>query len=571
MHVLTRYWQTLKIEFNFEASASAVAIHVALFLVLLGNFSFWHAISGALGLTNIHAIIFMAGLALVIAALINLLLIFVSFPYVFKPIVIGLLLCSAAASYFMQTYGVMLDTTMIQNIVETHPAEAAELVSIKMLLHMLLFGVVPVVIVICTRIIYRPILRELLHKSANLLATLCVICVTLYVGYKDFVSFGRNHHELRNLINPLNYIVALKKYGDQRFTQFRPVSSLGVDAYFLNTAEQRGKRNLTIIVVGETARASNFSLNGYKQNTNPKLAQQDIINFNNAWSCGTATAISLPCMFSNLGREHYSDDAARHQENLLDVLQHAGIKVSWRDNNSGCKGVCGRVETLELAGTKDDRYCVNGECYDDILFSRLQPYVDNLKSDAVIVLHQQGSHGPTYHLRYPKEFGVFKPSCDSNQLEDCTREQVVNVYDNTILYTDHVLNGVIEFLKQNSGNFNTAMVYMSDHGESLGENGVYLHGLPYFMAPDDQKHVPFIVWLSDQFAASAGINKTCLKDRSHHPTSHDNLFHSVLGLMGVDSEIYNQDLDVFAACNRNAYKHVARNRLMNKSKTTVAN
>jgi lipid A ethanolaminephosphotransferase len=362
---------------------------------------------------------------------------------------------------------------------------------------------------------------------------------------------------LRYLINPLNYIVAIKKYSDQRWVVERPIQSLGTDAYVLTQAG-RGKKNLTILVLGETARASNYSLNGYTHNTNPKLAQQDIVNFNNTWSCGTATAISVPCMFSNLGHDNYTDDVAKHQENLLDVLQHAGVKVAWRDNNSGCKGVCARVETTEMWALKDPVHCVDGECYDDILFRDLQAYVDNLKQDAVIVLHLQGSHGPTYHLRYPKEFAVFKPFCDSNQLEDCTREEVVNVYDNTILYTDHVLNNVIEFLQKNTAQRNTAMVYMSDHGESLGENGVYLHGLPYFMAPDDQKHVPFIVWLSDQYAANSGIDKTCLKAHSSEQYSHDNLFHSMLGLMDVESTTYNPALDVFAACNRSELRKLAQ-------------
>lgn len=557
MQSMSTHWQTLKTWFRFEASVNAVGLHVSLFLVLLGNVAFWQASSEALGYFSLHSIYFIAALAVVLTGLINVLITLFSFKYIIKPLLVLLLLCSAAASYFMQSYGVMLDATMMQNILETHPAEAAELLSPKFLMSMLIFGVLPSLIIIRTRILYQPLRREMLAKAGNLLITFCVIAVTLFAIYKDFVSFGRNHNELRNLINPINYIVAIKKYGQQHWIAQRPVKATGEDAYLLTQWDKRGKKNLTILVLGETARASNFSLNGYDHNTNPKLASQDVINFSNAWSCGTATAVSVPCMFSNLGRENYSDDEARHQENVLDVLQHAGVQVSWRDNNSGCKGVCARVETIEMSKLKDTANCIDGECYDDILFGNLQQYVDNLKNDAVIVLHQQGSHGPTYHLRYPKEFAVFKPFCDSNQLEDCTQEEVVNVYDNTILYTDHVLNGVIEFLKHNGGQFNTAMLYMSDHGESLGEEGLYLHGLPYFIAPDDQKHVPFIVWLSDQYAADAGIDKNCLKAHSNEHYSHDNLFHSMLGLMDVDSVTYNPGLDVFAPCNHSTARQVA--------------
>lgn len=557
MSVFPARWHAFKNAFRFEASVNTVVLHVSLFLVLLGNVAFWQASSEALGQFSLHSVYFIAALAIVLTGVINFLITLVSFKYLLKPVLVTLLLCSAAASYFMESYGVMLDATMMQNILETDPAEAADLISVKFILNMLAFGVLPSLIILRTRILYKPLTREMLAKAGNLVITFGVIALTLFTIYKDFVSFGRNHNELRNLINPLNYIFAIKKYGEQHWVEQRPVKALGTDAYVITPAPQRGKKNLTILVLGETARASNFSLNGYAHNTNPKLAAQDIINFSNTWSCGTATAVSVPCMFSNLGREQYSDDEAKHQENVLDVMQHAGIQVSWRDNNSGCKGVCARVETVEMSNFKDAKNCVDHECFDDILFSDLQKYVDGLKGDAVIVLHQQGSHGPTYHLRYPKDFAVFKPFCDSNQLEDCTREEVVNVYDNTILYTDHVLNGVIEFLKQNDTQFNTAMMYMSDHGESLGEDGLYLHGLPYFIAPDDQKHVPFIVWLSDQFAAKAGIDKNCLKAHSRDQFSHDNLFHSMLGLMDVDSVAYQSRLDIFAPCNRNSARQLA--------------
>jgi lipid A ethanolaminephosphotransferase len=490
-------------------------------------------------------------LTVLVTGVINLLIAMVSFKYLLKPILIILLLTSATASYFMQQYGVMLDVTMLQNIIETNPGEAMELIGPAMYWHIMAFGVVPALILARTKIVYKSLPIEILARAGNILIITCVIGLTLFAFYKEFASFGRNNNTLSSLINPLNYINALRRYGEQNMVREQPVKEIGTDAYLLTQSPRRQKNNLTILVVGETARASSYSLNGYAHNTNPNLAKQDIINYSNTWSCGTATAISLPCMFSNIGRDNYSDNTAKHQQNLLDVLQHAGVQVLWRDNNSGCKGVCARVETQEMTNIHGPQYCVDGECYDEILLSNLQQYIDNLNRDAVIVLHLQGSHGPSYHLRYPKRFAVFKPFCDSNQLEDCTREEVVNVYDNTILYTDHVLNEVIELLKLNSTQLNTAMLYMSDHGESLGENGVYLHGLPYFMAPDHQKHIPFIVWLSDQYSYDAGIDKACLKTGAKERYSHDNLFHSMLGLMGVNSGIYKPELDVLQPCRKN--------------------
>ena len=553
---------------RIEASANMAGLYVSLFLVVFDNFAFWQAVNSALGSFSIKSIVFTGAFAVLLTGVINLLIALISFKYLLKPILMVLLLTSATASYFMQHYGVMLDVTMLQNIIETNPDEAMELLGPGMYLHLVIFGVLPALILVRTHIVYKSLPRELLAKAGNILITLCVVSLTMFAFYKELASFGRNNHVLSNLINPLNYINALRRYGEQNLVQKRPIKDLGTDAYLLTQSAQRTRKNLTILVVGETARASNYSLNGYTHNTNPKLARQDIINYSNSWSCGTATAISLPCMFSNLGREHYSDDEAKHQQNLLDVLQHAGVQILWRENNSGCKGVCARVETHEIANSKDSEHCEAGECYDDILLNNLQQYIDNLKQDTVIVFHLQGSHGPTYHLRYPDEFAVFKPFCNSNQLEDCTREEVVNVYDNTILYTDHVLNNVIELLKLNNTQFNTAMIYMSDHGESLGENGVYLHGLPYFIAPDNQKHIPFIIWLSDQYAANAGIDKTCLKARSKQHYSHDNLFHSMLGLMNVGSITYKAEQDVFAPCNRSTARFLVQGGSGVKKETT---
>ena len=255
-------------------------------------------------------------------------------------------------------------------------------------------------------------------------------------------------------------------------------------------------------------------------------------------------------MFSDFGREDYSDNKAKHYENLLDVLTHAGVSVLWRDNNSGCKGVCERVSTENMETQTIAEFCNSQECFDEILLYGLQEKIQQLKGDAVIVLHQKGSHGPAYYLRYPEAFKKFTPECVSNQVQDCPREQIINAYDNTILYTDYFLNQVIGFLKSNANRFNTALLYMSDHGESLGENGIYLHGLPYKFAPDEQTHIPFMLWLSPEFADSFNIDSECLKQHRTEAYSHDNLFHSVLGMLDVQTSEYDAELDIFNRCRR---------------------
>lgn len=372
---------------------------------------------------------------------------------------------------------------------------------------------------------------------------------TIFTYYKDFSFVLRNNHSLRYLINPNYPVYSFVKYlkGSMQ-TEAVQVAALGSDANQNKTWQARGKKSIVVIVVGETARAENFALNGYARPTNPRLSQEDIINFPNTHSCGTATAASLPCMFSNLKQSHFSDSDAKQNENLLDVLAHAGVNILWKDNNSGCKGVCQRVATENTEILKIPGLCKEGECFDEVMLQGLQSYFDKIENNAVIVLHQKGSHGPAYYKRYPERFRFFKPECTNDQVQDCPQDDIVNAYDNTILYTDYFLAEVIKLLKSNAVKYNTAMLYMSDHGESLGENGLYLHGLPYSFAPEEQKHIPFILWLSKGFSDSFGFDVECIKRQRNAAYSHDNLFHSVLGMLDVKTSTYEADYDIFSQC-----------------------
>jgi lipid A ethanolaminephosphotransferase len=182
----------------------------------------------------------------------------------------------------------------------------------------------------------------------------------------------------------------------------------------------------------------------------------------------------------------------------------------------------------------------------------------NVKENTVFVLHMMGNHGPAYFRRYPPEFRRFTPDCATAELRDCTREQVVNAYDNAILYTDHVLAHIVTTLAAESPRLDSAMLYVSDHGESLGEDGLYLHGIPYAIAPSQQTHVPMIVWLSRTMTGSGDVNDRCLKSKVNAPLSHDNLFHSVLGLLDVSTSAYREDRDLFDGCRGAAYRAVVQ-------------
>jgi len=457
----------------------------------------------------------------------------------------------------MDNYAVMIDKGMIRNTLATNFHEAGELFSFKLLLTVFLLGVLPSWLIFKTKINYQPFLRGLLQKTIISVVCLSLIVGTLYSNYQELSFFGRNNRELRHLINPTNYILSLKSIIKTRIGEGKiTVKPIEDDAKKRLDVRQKKKPSLIILVLGETARSMNFSLNGYKRNTNPLLSKQNIINFSDVSSCGTATAVSVPCMFSKFSRTDFSHSKGRQYENLLDVANHAGYQVLWRDNNTGCQGTCERINYENLANNKTKAFCEKGNCFDEVLLEDLHKLVSKKKGDQLIVLHQKGNHGPTYNRRYPKSFEVYKPTCKTNQLRNCSQEEIVNAYDNAILYTDYFISQTINLLKEVSNKYDTAMVYISDHGESLGENNLYLHGLPYIIAPEYQKKVPFLLWLSDDYQQTHKLSQSCLNQKSNQKLSHDNFFSSMLGLMAIQTKVRDTTLDIISSCHDNTFMRV---------------
>ena len=385
-----------------------------------------------------------------------------------------------------------------------------------------------------------------------------VVTMTLFAAitltfYKDYASLLRNNMQIKDQVLPFNVVRNTHGYLKRKFhANAQLLRAVARDAT-RPTADAGKRSKLVIVVVGETARAQNFQLNGYPRATNPALSTREgIISFKHVSSCGTATAISLPCMFSRLTRSQYNDVRAATEENLLDILQRTGVSILWRNNNNGgCKGVCERVPTENMPEQKIAAHCVNkdGTCYDEVFLDRLADRIDKLHGDALIVLHQLGSHGPTYYERYPPAGKIFSPTCDSNQIDKCSNEALVNTYDNTLVYTDGMLSKTVDLLQSYSAQRDVAMIYVSDHGESLGERGMYLHGTPYFIAPDEQTHIPMVMWFSPKFAQDARLNLACLRNRAENDAfSHDNLYHSLMGLYEIQSSVYHAGLDLFSAC-----------------------
>lgn len=527
---------------------------VALLLATAANATFWSTFVRAAGGLSASSLPLLAGTFLIVVLFFNACLTLASFRFVAKPLLIVLVLGAAVASHFIAAYGIVIDKAMIQNVFETDHREVLELLNWQLVVRILVLGVLPSVWIARAEIRFAHGLRGMLGRSGIAAGSVLLAAMLLMLLFKSLAPALHEHRELRFLLVPTNVIQAVHGYLRSQWSRPPVVAPLGRDAVKGAAWAGQTRRTLTVIVVGETARAASFSLNGYGRETNPRLARTEgLINFSNVSSCGTATAVSVPCVFSNLGRDGYSQSKAASQEGLLDVLAHAGLAVLWRDNNSGCKGVCDRIKYQDLSRpAPHDNRCAGDECYDERLLDGLPELIRNSKQDLVLVLHQKGSHGPAYASRYPQGFGRFGQVCDGSQFEKCTRASIQAAYDNTILYTDYVLSRAIEQLRDISRReeVDTALLYFSDHGESLGEGNVYLHGAPYLFAPNEQTRVPMMLWLSDGFSRRFRIDRTCLEARRGQALSHDNVFHSVLGMLDINTAVLNPRLDLFHACVR---------------------
>lgn len=493
---------------------------------------------------------FVLSIPVFFVAALNLLFTLVAVKHLEKGIFIVLLLLSSSVSYAMFQYGVVFDQDMMANIMQTHQGEAKSYLNGASLLWFALTGVVPALLVSRARIRHDGWVKDLLWKSLSVLGSLAAIALIALFYYKDYASVGRNNSYLRQLIIPTYFLSSASGYVNQTYLKEElPWRALGEDAK-VDRPRHNGKPNLLVLMVGETARGMNFELNGYPRDTNAFTRELGVVSFQSVSSCGTATAVSVPCMFSRQSKSDYDADRSERQDNLLDILAHAGLDITWFENDGGCKGVCDRIPTQSFRPEDGGPLCDGDYCQDGVMLAPLRQALERPgQQDRVLVLHMVGSHGPTYYKRYPAEFAHFTPDCQRSDIQNCSARELVNTYDNTIYYSDYIIGQVLEALKQHQDQWNTGLVYLSDHGESLGENGLYLHGLPYALAPEQQTHVPLLMWLSDGLEQENGLDRQCLKRQAQQGRfSHDNLFDSMLGLMGVKTALYRPGLDMLSPC-----------------------
>ena len=527
---------------RIDIKSTTLICIVSLYFATVLNLSFWRYIIQNIQIDSPMMLIFAFSLGIFIFvplyALFNLLLC----PYVGKLTTTILLLGSAAANYYMFADGIYIDSDMVRNVMETNPRETAEHMSYSFWIYVLFTGAVPAALLQLCRIQYQPAAAEIKQRLKYVGCSLLAVLLLGGLCYKEYAVVGRNHNKVTKIVNTINYTYSFIRYCKKKAETNREFAVL--DAAPKMKASSRKK--LLVLFIGETARAQNFSLNGYEKETNPLLKKQDIVYFSDVASCGTMTAVSLPCMFSAYNRSNFDTDDAAYTQNLLDVMQTAGYKIEWIDNDNGCKGVCNRVPTENVFSK-----CEGGICYDDVLLKKLAQKVKNLKQNTVLVLHMIGSHGPAYYERYPQKFARFQPDCRTSDIQSCSKEEIVNTYNNTILYSDYIISSAIDILKKNqSSQRDDSLIYISDHGESLGENNTYLHGLPYAFAPETQKQVPMLFWFSKN--TKKEINSQCLQAKSFEPHSQDNFFHTVLGLADVQTSLYKPEMDITSDCRKSA-------------------
>ena len=457
-----------------------------------------------------------------------------------KPLAITLTISNAVAFYFMFIYNAALDKIMFLNVLRTDTAEVKDLLNTNFILIFIGLGLLPAWLIYKTQIVSSPIKKQIISILCALLVTVLITVGNLSTT-RQFLDSNRN---LRYYLAPSGYIGSIISVIKIKAKPRPDLIKIGEDAY-TKKYWNNDKKNLFIFVVGETARAANFSLRGYHRPTNEPLTPylKDIIYYSDTTACGTSTAVAIPCLFSKDERINFKTGSEVYTENLLDVMEKSGYKILWRENNTGCQNVCDRVELEDP--------CKTGKfCLDEVMLQNFDKRMQEFGKDAMIVLHQRGSHGPAYSEHYPKAAELYTPICEQKDFPYCSQESLVNVYDNSIYYTSMFLAQTIEKLQKLSNKYNTVMIYISDHGESLGENGMFLHAAPYDTAPKEQKDIPFLVWMSDSFAHDFGINKSCLKARASRPHSQDNIFHSILGLSGIKTSIYDSKLDIFAPCKK---------------------
>lgn len=495
------------------------ALLMSLINFLLFHFPFYNFVFNNVAYKSISGITVIVSLViamLVLNALVFYLVFFLS-RYVGKFLLILFFLINSIAVYFINTYGVIIDESMIGNILNTKYEEASSFFSLKLIVYFLLLGVIPSIYVFKLKITTVPLKKFFITVSL----TLVFILALVFANASNWLWIDKNSKTLGGLAMPWSYVVNLSRFYTHQYQENKK------EILLPDASIKDNQKSVVVLVIGESARSQNFSLYGYPKNTNPLLSKIPNVFHFDATSCATYTTAGVKCIL-----EHKNTDEL--YEILPNYLYRNNVEVIWRTSNWGEPPVHIKnyQKKEDLIDTCKGEGCNN---YDEALLTGLKEQILASKNNKIlIVLHTSTSHGPTYSKKYPPQFETFKPVCNSVELGNCSQTELMNAYDNTIVYTDYLLAKVIEDLKQLTA-YKSTMIFVSDHGESLGENNLYMHGIPRSIAPKEQYEIPFIVWVSDG-SKQLKPNKALTQNY---------VFHSVLNFLSIQSPVYNEEMNIF--------------------------
>ena len=427
---------------------------------------------------------------------------------------------NATAVYFIITYSVMIDATTIENVFNTRYSEASGFFSWGLWLFILAFGVVPALWCLLQPVVFGKAKKLAVYCGSSLVIAL----VVSLANFNQTLFISQHDTELGGLLQPWSYLV-----NTCRIASF----SIDEQAEEIKLPDAKIADNdkaVVVLVIGESARKANFQLYGYKRDTNPLLSKLQDLKVYEATSCATYTTAGSKAILE-------PKDSGDLYELLPNYAFRTGVDVAWRTSNWGEPPI--HIDEYLTDDELGDQYPDVDKDYDGILFAGIRQRIESSKSNKVlIILHTSTSHGPKYADKYPKDFEVYKPVARNVEEGEKNVGLLVNAYDNTIRYTDFLLDNLISTLRAMT-DWKSAMIFISDHGESLGENKMFMHGLPMKLAPKEQYEIPFLVWTSDNFRNYKTKDELPAVLEQHY------IFHSVLNLLSIDSPAYNKEFDIF--------------------------
>ena len=503
-------------------SLLAFSCIVSIGTLLLYNLPFFNYVANNTNESTVGRIWLLASLVVIMLAVNFMMTYLVMYlmRFVGRILLAILSIINATAVYFIITYSVMIDSTTIENVFNTRYSEASGFFSGSLWLFILIAGVLPAIWCLLQPVVIGKAKKMGIWCGSSLALVLALVLANI----NQTLWISQHDTELGGLLQPWSYIVntcrVISASQDEQAEEIKLPDGRITD----------DEKAVVVLVIGESARKANFQLYGYERPNNPRLSKREGLKVYQTNSCATYTTAGTKAILE----PQESDDL---YELLPNYAFRTGADVSWRTSNWGEPPI--HIDEYLTDSELGDIYPNADNTYDGILFTGLRERIESSpKHKVLIILHTSTSHGPKYADKYPKEFEVYKPVAKNVEEGEKNISMLINAYDNTILYTDYLLDGLIDTLRAMT-DWKSAMIFISDHGESLGENKMFMHGLPMKLAPKVQYEIPFFVWTSEGFRDYKADSELPAVLEQHF------IFHSVLNLLSIDSPAYNKDYDIF--------------------------